>query len=131
MAVQKKQSVLIVDDDSLLLDIYTRKFKEQGHEIHAALSGEDALKILREGYTPSVLVVDIVMPGMDGFAFLETVRKENLRRGAVVVVLSNQSQKEDIDRGIAAGADGYIVKAQATPSEVLEKVMGIVTKKQS
>ena len=129
MTESKKQSVLIIDDDNFLLDIYTRKFKESGHDIRAALSGEDGLAVLRGGFVPSVIIVDLVMPGMDGYAILDAIRAENLRHNAAIVILSNQSQKEDISKAIAAGADGYIVKANTTPSEVLEQVLDIARKK--
>jgi CheY-like chemotaxis protein len=68
------------------------------------------------------------MPAMDGFEFLETMRAEGLAKTAMIIILSNLGQQEDIDRGLALGASGYIIKASATPSEVVEKVLETVEK---
>jgi CheY-like chemotaxis protein len=117
--------VLIVDDDSFLLDIYSVKFKEHGMESQVSLSGQDALKILRDGFKPDIIILDLIMPTMDGFAILETARKEKLINGVTVIVLSNQSSAKDKDLAKAADVDGYIVKASATPSEVFDEVLKI------
>jgi len=62
------------------------------------------------------------MPVIDGFEFLRVIAKENLKKKATIVILSNLGQKEDIDKGMALGASDYIVKANSTPSEVVKKV---------
>lgn len=118
----KKVKVLIVDDDKFLLDMYSVKFREDGFEVTVGTGGEDGLSKLRDGLAPDVIVLDIIMPGVDGFQFLETVKKEGLRGQTRVVVLSNQGQPEEIKRALDMGADAYIVKASAIPSEVLEQV---------
>ena len=117
-----KKKVLIVDDDKFLLDMYSVKFKEDGFDVEIGVGGEDALNKLRGGLTPDVIMLDIVMPGIDGFACLEAIKKENLSPNSVVVVLSNQGQDEEVRRARELGADEYIIKASAIPSEVLEQV---------
>ena len=69
-----------------------------------------------------MILLDIVMPVIDGFEFLRVIAKENLKKKATIVILSNLGQKEDIDKGMALGASDYIVKANSTPSEVVKKV---------
>lgn len=120
--MDSKKTILIVDDDRFLLDMYSVKFKEDGFDVSAGTGGDDGLKKLREGLDPDVIVLDIVMPNIDGFQFLETVKKEGLAPNARLVVLSNQGQDEEIKRAKELGADDYIVKASAIPSEVLEQV---------
>lgn len=120
--VDPKKTVLIVDDDRFLLDMYSVKFREDGFNVEVGTGGEDGLEKLRGGLKPDVIMFDIVMPNIDGFQFLETVKKEGLAEGARLIVLSNQGQDEEIKRAKELGADDYIVKASAIPSEVLAQV---------
>lgn len=118
-------SVFLIDDDRFLLDMYSVKFKDGGCAIQAIPDPQKALEELRGGATPDVILLDILMPGMSGFEFLETMRKENLAKNSKVIVLSNQGQDEDIKKAMALGVAGYIVKASSIPSEVLEKTLEI------
>ena len=120
-------SVILIDDDMFLLDMYAIKFKECGIAVDAITDPNLALGKLRAGATPDVVVVDIIMPGMGGFDFLETVRKEKLAPNAKYVVLSNQGQQDDLDRAKKYDVAGYIIKASAIPSEVCQKVLAIHT----
>ncbi len=125
--------VLIVDDDKFLLDMYALKFSEmkdaaenQEFSVTTAMNGADALtKLSAKDFQPDIVLLDIVMPGTDGFEVLKQIKEKNLSPKSIVIVLSNLGQKEDIDKGIALGAQGYIVKASATPSEVVAKVREI------
>ena len=119
--------VFVIDDDAFLLDMYALKFAQKGFSVTTSGGTLEALEKLRAGYVPEIIVVDLVMPAMDGFEFLETVKNESLAQGALVIILSNLGQQEDIDRGLALGAAGYI-KASATPSEVVEKVQEVLQK---
>ena len=119
---EKKKKIIIIDDDMFLLDMYSVKFNEKGYEVIPALGSIEALDKLRDGLKPKVILLDIVMPDMDGFELLKVITEENLVGDAKVIVLSNLGQELDIEKGKSLGADGYIVKASATPSEVVEKV---------
>lgn len=121
----KKQKILIVDDDQLLLNIYTQKFAKGGFEVVASLKGEEAIEKLRGGFDPDIFMLDVVMPSLDGFDLLEKARGENLAGKAVIIMLTNQGQKSDTERADKLGVSGYIMKANTTPSEVLEKVIEI------
>jgi len=116
---------MLVDDDRFLLDMYTLKFSNAGCTVEAAASPRDALEKLRGGYAPDVILLDVVMPALSGFDFLELVKKEGLAKGSSIIMLSNQGQEEDVKRATALGAAGYIVKASSIPSEVLEKTLAI------
>lgn len=122
---KRNYSILLIDDDRFLLDMYALKFKECGCSVQAIDSPAKALELLRGGMSPNVILLDVVMPGMTGFEFLEARKQENLAKDAIIVILTNQGQQEDIDRATALGANGYIVKASAVPSEVLEKTLTI------
>lgn len=125
-----KKKVLLVDDDQFLLNMYAIKFRNSGFEVETHSSGEAALKTLREGARPDVVLVDIVMPGMDGLEFIRRFKQEGLSPFSTLIMLSNQGQSADIDKAKALGAAGYIVKAATVPSEVVEEVNDILSKKQ-
>lgn len=120
-----KKKVLIVDDDEFLLDMYAVKFRESGFEVAVAPSGGDAGDAIKNGFSPDVILLDLVMPGVDGFDFLKSLKAGKRSMNAKVIILTNLGQKEDIDKGLALGAADYIVKAHHTPSEVVEKVKAL------
>jgi DNA-binding response OmpR family regulator len=124
MADQNKQtpSVFIVDDDKFLTDMYSVKFLESKFAVEVAPNCTDALAKLGGGYRPDIVLLDVVMPGLSGLDFLKAAKERKLLDGVKVVILSNLGQKEDIEKGMANGADGYIVKANCTPSEVVDKI---------
>ena len=125
-----QQKILLVDDDKFLLDMYSTKFGEAGFEVNAVPSAQEALTALQGGFTPDICLLDIIMPTMDGFQLLQEMKEKKLcGEKAVCVILSNLGQQEDIDRGMKLGADGYIIKASATPSEVVAKVADIAAHK--
>ncbi len=117
-----KPTVFFVDDDTFLLDMYSLKFAKGGYDVKVSVSPDDALKRIREGFTPDILLLDVVMPGMDGIELLGIIRKEKLIPNAVIIMLTNQSSPQDIERAKKFGIDGYITKAATVPSEVLQHV---------
>jgi len=125
----EKKKILIVDDDSFLLDMYALKFSKSNFDVTASLGSEMALKKLREGFLPDVILLDVVMPVMDGFELLEKIKEENLSPNSVKIILSNRGQPSDITKGESLGTSGYIVKASSTPTEVIEKVKSIINGK--
>jgi CheY-like chemotaxis protein len=125
----KKGLILLVDDDSFLLNMYSIKFKAAGFEVEVALEGLAALVKLREGLKPIAVMIDMIMPNMDGIETLAQMRKENLAQEAKMIILSNQSEQTDIERAKALNVDGYIVKATTIPSEVVTEVEKILMKR--
>ena len=126
---EHKKKIFIIDDDNFLLDMYVVKFKERGFDVSTSLDTKEALTKLREGLSPDIILLDIVMPGIDGLEFLEIVRKENLAGDSLKIILSNQWEESDIKKAKELGADDYIVKANVIPSEVLEKVEEAIKKR--
>lgn len=124
-----KVPILIVDDDGFLLDMYALKFNQNNFDVYTAISGVQAVEKLKGGLRPSVILMDIIMPEMDGFEMLEKINNEKLSPDSIKIILSNKSQQEDIERGTRLGASGYIVKANSTPLEVINQVVGIIEKK--
>jgi CheY-like chemotaxis protein len=123
---KKPYKILIVDDDHFLVNMYAIKFKASGFEVYTSLDGADTLNKLKDGLVPDVVMLDMVMPAMDGIEILSRIRKENYIPKASVVILSNQSQPSDIERAKALDIQGYIVKATTIPSEVVAEVQKIL-----
>ena len=121
-----KHKVLIIDDDEFLLDMYSVKFREQGFQVEISFGGEEGLKKIKEGFVPNVILLDIIMPNMDGFEFLEHLKAEKMMGKMKVIILTNLGQKEDIEKGLSLGASDYIIKAYLTPSEVVKKVNALI-----
>lgn len=121
-----KKKILIIDDDSFLLDMYALKFNQSNFSVTTALGPEPALEKLHQGFVPDVVLLDIVMPVMDGFELMEKLKEEHLAEQSIYIILSNRGQASDIARGESLGAAGYIVKASSIPSEVIEKVNSII-----
>lgn len=123
-----KKKVLLVDDDSFLLNMYSLKFEKNNYEVISVLSSQDAINKLKDGFKPDILIFDVIMPGMDGIDLLRAVRNQHLADQAKVLMLTNQSESADIDKAKKIGIDGYIVKATSIPSEVVRAVEDILTK---
>lgn len=126
MPPQSNKKILIVDDDQFLLNMYSIKFKKFGFDVDTAAGGQEVLNKLRDGAAPDVLLLDLVMPSMDGLELLEHIRQEKFVPNATVIVLSNQNQPADIERAKNLGIASYIVKASSIPSEVVAEVMKII-----
>ena len=126
---ENKKRILIVDDDEFLLDMYSTKFREAGFEVDFAAEGRTAKEKMKKHRYDAILL-DIVMPELDGFTLLKDVRKENEDiKNTLIVYLTNLGQREDIEKGLALGVDDYIIKAHFTPSEVVKKVEELLKKK--
>lgn len=107
--------------------MYSIKFGEHGFNVTSCLGAVKALEQVEEGFEPDVMLLDVIMPTMDGFEFLEKVQSEGLLPNTTVIMLTNLGQEKDVQKGKSLGAKGYIVKASATPSEVVTKVQGLVS----
>jgi len=127
--MESNKKILIVDDDNFLLDMYSLKFSKFNFNVTSAAGPEIALEKLRGGLAPDIILLDIVMPVMDGFELMEKMKEEGLAEDSIRIILSNRGQPSDVARGEALGAAGYIVKASSTPTEVIEKVQSIINEK--
>lgn len=126
---EEKKKILIVDDDSFLLDMYALKFTSNNFEVYTAMNGVQAIEKLKGGLNPDIIMMDIIMPEMDGFEMLEKMNADKISVNSVKIILSNNSQQSDVDRGNSLGVSGYIVKANSTPAEVVAQVLNILKNK--
>jgi len=119
--MNQNTKILIVEDDNAILEMYNLKFKEENFNILTAMDGLDGLEIARKEL-PAIILLDIMMPKMDGFAVLTELKNDPKTKGIQVLMLSNLGQQADIEKGKNLGATDYIVKASMTPTQVVEKV---------
>lgn len=122
MAGANGKTVLLVDDDKFLLDMYSLKFTQEGFTVIPCFSVNEALEALRGGAKPDGILFDITMPGQDGFQFLKSVGDEKLAGTARLIALTNQSNDADRKHAEELGAQKYVVKASMIPSEVVSLV---------
>ena len=125
--IDKKITIMIVDDDSLLLNMYQTKFSSKGFEVVSVSNSSDALSKLRDGFNPDVILLDIIMPNMNGLELLKIIRGEKLAKDSIVVMLTNQADSEEEAKNL--GVSGFLVKAFYIPSEVVDKVIQIYNNK--
>lgn len=121
----KDIKILIVEDDSFLVDMYTTKFELEGFQVISAEDGEKGFE-LAQSERPHVILLDILMPKMDGFTTLEELKKDDATKDIPVILLTNLGQKEDVKKGFELGAAGYLIKAHFMPSEVVDKIKKIL-----
>jgi len=117
----KKIKILLIEDEEMLANMYETKFKNEGFDIVKALDGEEGLKKAQE-ILPDFILLDIIMPKMDGFAVLKVLKENQQTKNIPIMLLTNLGQEEDIKKGEELGVVGYLVKANTTPAEVVAAV---------
>lgn len=127
MKKKNKSQVLIVEDDTFLLSMYSTKFDKEGFEVSVAEDGEKGLKKATSG-KPDIILLDIMLPKMDGFEVLKQLKSQKETQNIPVLLLTNLSQQDDTRKGLDLGAEDYLVKAHFMPSEVVEKVKDFLEK---
>jgi two-component system, OmpR family, response regulator VicR len=116
-----KQIILIVEDERPLNDAYQTILKKSGYTVYAAYDGEEALKVAAE-HEPTLILLDLRMPRMDGIGFLEAYKLPEKHPKVKVIVFSNYDMQKEIDEAYRLGAERYILKAWASPKELLQVV---------
>jgi len=120
--------ILIIEDDNFLLSLIVEKFTQLGFDAEAAADGEEGLnKILNNKY--DLILLDMILPKMDGFKVLEEVKKNQSLKNLPIIVTSNLYDKNDIDRALSLGASDYIIKAYNSPENIVDRVKAFLQKK--
>lgn len=113
--------VLIVEDDPILVRIYTVRLKREGFDTEVVVNGEEALESIRK-QVPDVMLLDLVMPKMDGFSLIAEIKKEGFDLPPTIV-LSNLDQSADIHKAKEMGVADYVVKGKADLEEIAKKIL--------
>ena len=119
--------ILIVEDDPILVRIYTVRFKREGFETEVVTDGAQALESVRKEM-PTVILLDLVMPKMDGFSFMAAMKKENMKMPPIIA-LTNLDQSSDIHKAKEMGVVEYIVKGKVDLEQITKKIMEYANKK--
>ena len=121
LSSQKGKKVLLIEDDKFLCDLMIRKLKDEDFEVFVAMDGEEGLRSAIEN-KPDLILLDLILPAMDGFEVLERIRQNELIAEMPVIILSNLWEKDDVERAMKLGAKDYLIKAHFTLNEIVDKV---------
>ncbi len=121
----ERAHVLLVEDDEFLANIYKTKFEMEGFKVSVALNGEAGLADVKKK-CPDIVILDILLPKMDGFVVLEKLKADPETKHVPVILLTNLGQKDDVEKGLKLGAADYLIKAHFKPSETVEKVKKVL-----
>jgi DNA-binding response OmpR family regulator len=127
-ADSKNIKILVVEDDKFLRELLVRKLYSEGFTVESAIDATGAFDILKR-FTPSIILLDLILPGIDGFEILSRIKKDDSLAAVPVIILSNLGQKEDIERAMSLGAIDFMVKANFTLDEIVNKVRKVITGK--
>ncbi len=123
-----EESIFIIEDDKFLRELISRKLVSDGFKIKEAVDGEDGLRKLQEE-KPDLILLDLILPGIDGFEVLEKIKEDPITSSIPVLILSNLGQRDEIEKGLKLGAVDFLVKAHFTPEEIVNKVKEVLLKK--
>lgn len=118
-------TVLVVEDDKYLSNAYRVKLARAGFNVVIVGNGEEAISYLKT-YIPTLIILDLVMPQVDGFTVLQEIKQIESLKKIPVIVASNLGQPEDIDKAKKMGAYDYIVKSELTMNQLVEKIMDTI-----
>ncbi len=115
------KKLLVVEDEQFLLNAYQLKFAKAGFEVKTAMDGNEAIQALRT-FIPDLILLDLLLPKKDGFTFLEEIKRVKEWKHIPVIVVSNLSQEEDIQKGLQLGAVDFVVKPDITLNDIIDKI---------
>lgn len=119
--------IIIVEDDRFLRDLIARRLRQEGFMVGEATNGKTGLEAIQKN-PPEMILLDIILPDMNGYDMLEEMRKDESLSSIPVIVLSNLGQKEDMERAREFGAKDFLIKAKFTPAEIVAHVKNTLNK---
>jgi CheY-like chemotaxis protein len=123
MTEDKKKCIMVVEDDLFVRDIYVTKIMKEGFDLVSASDGMEALKKLEEeGVRPDLILLDIIMPKLDGLSVLKRIKANPELEKIPIILLTNLGQRDQLDKAAEFGVNDYLIKSHFTPSEVMEKI---------
>lgn len=123
---EKKKKILLAEDDVFLLSMYAEKFRVANFDVCIADNGMKVLKLAKDE-KPHIILLDVLLPKMNGFEVLKALKQDVDTHEIPVILLTNLSQKDDIDRAMRLGACDFLIKAHFMPNEVVNKVKKILS----
>lgn len=123
-----KQRILVIEDDAFLASLILRALEKVDFDVKLALDGEEALEKI-EKQIPDFILLDLILPGIDGFELLKKLKKSSRTKQIPVIILSNLGSQNEIKKGLKLGAEAYLIKANILPEEMVKKVKEILQQK--
>lgn len=127
--VAAAHTILLIDDDRFLLDMYAKKFSDEGYRVEACRSVKEGLAVIERRGEVDAIVFDLLMPEETGYDLLHTLQEKHLAPNALKVALTNQGADEEREKMKALGVDEYIVKASMIPSEVFNTIDTLINER--
>lgn len=121
------KKILVVEDDQYLIHAYKLKLSQAGFKVELASDGANALDAMKK-FKPDVVILDLIMPNVDGFSFLDSMKRDERFKEVPVIVASNLGQKEDVDRAKSLGAVDYFVKSNVSLETIIDKITAVLSK---
>ena len=119
------KKILIIEDDEFLRQLISKKMSSEGFSVTSAIDGSDGLEKVKNTM-PDLVLLDLLLPTIDGFDVLSAIKADKATASIPVIILSNLGQQEEISKGMNLGAVDFLVKAQLTPEEIVEKVKNLL-----
>ena len=130
MTAGPSRKILIVEDSAIISDLYRIKFEKEWYTVKVCSDGMEAVAHVME-FAPDAILLDIMMPSMDGFETLRVIRELAPSLKTKIIMFSNLNRQTDIDRCMQSGADAYLLKADTTPAQAVQKVEELFEKTQT
>ena len=122
---ERKQGVLVIEDDKFLRELFIRKLLANGLTVENAIDAKGAFEIL-EHWKPDIILLDLILPDIDGFEILARLKKDERFSAIPVIILSNLGEQKDIDRAMGLGAQGFMIKVNFNLEEIAAHVQGVL-----
>ncbi|OGW40038.1 MAG: hypothetical protein A2Y97_09850 [Nitrospirae bacterium RBG_13_39_12] len=123
-----RDKILLVEDSKTIQQLYRNKLTLEQYQVITADNGMEAIKILSQE-KPDIILLDLMMPVMDGYKVLQVIKTDPKLSGIPVLVFSAKGQPEEVEKALNLGASGYIVKATTKPNEVVEQIRKALSQK--
>ena len=119
------KKILIIEDEVILLNLLQKKLIKQGYDVFTAQNGDVGIRKIRE-IMPDLILLDIVMPKVNGYEVLEEIKKDNELKSIPVIVISNSGQPVELERVKKLGARDWLIKTDFDPQEIVDKVVKMI-----
>ncbi len=123
-----KQRIIIVEDENFMASMMTSVLEKAGFSVEVATDGEEGLQKI-EKTLPDLILLDLVLPGINGFELLEKLKKEKRTEKIPVIIVSNLGTPEDIQKGLKTGANAFLIKTHILPKDLVDKVKKVLQQK--
>ena len=125
---KQQPTVLIIEDDIFLNNIYNKRLSEESFNVLTAFDGEKGIKAAKQKL-PDLILLDLMLPKTDGFTVIKYCKKDKDLKNIPIILLTNLNDKDDIEKALSFGVKEYLIKVHFTPAEVVDKIKNILSKK--